>query len=52
MQDLRTLQAVKLNVGEEQFILRTELKGHAYDVFKAIGCRSPNRIMEHNVSGK
>lgn len=52
MQDLSSLQAVKLNVGEEQLILRTELKGYAYDVFKAVGCRPPNRIMEYNAFGK
>lgn len=49
-QDLRSLQAVKLNIGEEQFILRTELKGHAYDVFKALGYRPPNRIMLYEAS--
>ncbi|WP_073240324.1 hypothetical protein [Desulforamulus putei] len=32
MQDLRSLHAVKLNVGREQFIIRTELKGYAYGV--------------------
>lgn len=45
MLDLRKLHAVKFTIGQEEFILRTELKGNIFDIFKAVGSRPPKRIL-------
>ncbi len=39
-------------IGQEEFILRTELKSKIFDIFKNVGCRPPNRIFGTNLPYK
>ncbi|MDM7998723.1 MAG: transposase, partial [Dehalococcoidia bacterium] len=44
MKDLEQVKAVKVNLKDKSYLLRTELKGRAYDAFQAVGIRPPPRI--------
>jgi len=48
--DLRSLHAIKLTVGKEKVKLRTELKEGASHIFRAIGMRPPNRILQSTLN--
>ncbi len=43
MADLKRLQAMKVNLDGKQYLLRTELQGKAYEAFKALGLRPPEK---------
>jgi hypothetical protein len=45
LKDLKALKAIELTVEKKPLKLRTELRGDAGHVFKAIGMRPPNRIL-------
>jgi len=44
LRDLKASKAVKLNIGEEKYLCRTELAGKAYEAFKALGIRPPQQV--------
>lgn len=45
LKDLKALKAIELTVEKKSVKLRTELRGDAGHIFKAIGMRPPNRIL-------
>lgn len=47
--DLRALHVIGLNIGGRRVKLRTELKDGASHIFRAIGMRPPNRILESDI---
>ena len=46
MIDLENLKAVELEVGGKRYVVRTDLEGKAYEVFKAVGLRPPGKVLE------
>ena len=42
--DLNALRQIKLLMNDEEFYLRTELRGVCHDVFQAVGVAIPPRI--------
>jgi transposase len=46
IRDLKALHAIELNVEGKRIKLRTELREGANHLFRAIGMRPPNRIIE------
>lgn len=44
LRDLQSLRAVELNIGNDCYLCRTELKGNAYEAFKALGMRPPSQV--------
>ncbi|MFQ5722283.1 MAG: hypothetical protein ACE5GI_07305 [Candidatus Aminicenantales bacterium] len=42
--DLEALKAIKLELEGQYYLLRTELKGVANDVFRAVGVRPPKVV--------
>lgn len=46
MRDLKALHSIGLTIGNKKVKLRTELKDGANHIFRAIGMRPPNRILE------
>jgi len=46
MTDLEQLKAVEIVVGNQTYLARTDLTGKAYDLFKAVGLRPPNKVLE------
>ncbi|QJA05971.1 IS1634 family transposase [Thermosulfurimonas marina] len=46
MTDLERLKAVEVTVDGRNYLVRTELEGKAYEVFKAVGIRVPGRVLE------
>lgn len=49
MRDLKALHVIGLSLGDTKIKLRTELKDGANHIFRAIGMRPPNRILESEV---
>ena len=49
MKDLSALKAIKLTIKDKHVKLRTELKDGANDIFKALGMRVPNRILDSDL---
>jgi hypothetical protein len=43
MADLKRLQAMKVNLDGKQYLLRTEFQGKAYEAFKVLGLRPPEK---------
>ena len=43
MADLKRLQALKVNLDGKQYLLRTEFQGKAYEAFKVLGLRPPEK---------
>jgi hypothetical protein len=41
LKDLEQVKAVRVELGEHAFLLRTELVGRAYDALQAVGLRPP-----------
>jgi Transposase DDE domain len=41
MEDLSQLRAVRVRLDGERYLMRTELKGHAHEAFRAVGLRPP-----------
>ena len=39
MEDLSQLRAVRLRLDNDRYLMRTELKGHAHEAFRAVGLR-------------
>ncbi|MFZ5597893.1 MAG: IS1634 family transposase, partial [Bacillota bacterium] len=46
LRDLQSLRAVELNIGDDRYLCRTELKGKAYEAFKALGLRPPSQVVQ------
>lgn len=44
IKDLEQVKAVKVQLKDKSYLLRTELNGRAYDAFQAVGLRPPPRI--------
>lgn len=44
--DLEQLKAVEIGVDNQTYLTRTDLTGKAYDVFKAVGLRQTNKVLE------
>jgi hypothetical protein len=44
MADLKRLQAMKVNLDGKQYLLRTEFQGKAYEAFKVLGLRPPQKF--------
>ena len=44
--DLREVRAVWLNLQGKRYLFRTELKGFAHDLFKAVGVRPPLSVQQ------
>jgi hypothetical protein len=44
MADLKRLQAMKVNLDGKQYLLRTEFQGEAYEAFKVLGLRPPEKF--------
>ena len=44
MRDLNRLQAVRISLDGNDFLIRTDFEGNAYHVFKAAGVRPPSRV--------
>lgn len=49
MSDLKSLHAIGLTITNRNVKLRTELKAGANHVFRALGLRVPNRILEAEI---
>ena len=49
LRDLKALHVIGLNIGGQRVKLRTELRDGASHVFRAIGMRPPNRILESDI---
>jgi hypothetical protein len=41
MEDLSQLRAVRVRLDNNRYLMRTELKGHAHEAFRAVGLRPP-----------
>lgn len=41
MEDLSQLRAVHVRLDHDRYLMRTELKGHAHEAFRAVGLRPP-----------
>jgi len=50
LKDLKALKAIELTVDKKSVKLRTELRGDAGHIFKAIGMRPPNRIFSSELN--
>ena len=46
IKDVTRIKAVRLTVSGKEFIARTEIKGEAYQAFKAVGMRVPSLVVE------
>ena len=46
MMDVERLKAVEVAVDGKRYLVRTELEGKAYEVFRAVGMRVPGRVLE------
>jgi hypothetical protein len=44
--DLKALSAIELTVGEQRYLVRTELRPHAHAAFAAVGLRPPPRVQQ------
>ena len=44
LKDVEQVKAVKVQLKDKSFLLRTELKGRAYEAFQAVGLRPPPRV--------
>jgi len=44
MADLKRLQALKVQLDGTQYLLRTEFQGEAYEAFKVLGLRPPEKF--------
>jgi len=44
MRDLKQLQAVRINLDGQPYLIRTDFEGHAYQAFKAAGVQPPSRV--------
>jgi hypothetical protein len=44
MADLKRLQAMKVELDGSQYLLRTEFQGKAYEAFKVLGLRPPQKF--------
>ncbi len=44
MADLKRLQALRISVDGEEYLLRTEFQGKAYEAFKVLGLRPPEKF--------
>jgi len=42
--DLNDVKAIKLELEEQHYLLRTDFKGLANDVFRAVGVRPPKLV--------
>jgi len=49
LRDLERLHAVEVDVAGMRMLARTELEGTAYEAFKALGLRPPNRVQRLDV---
>jgi hypothetical protein len=52
MADLKRLQAMKVELDGNQYLLRTEFQGEAYEAFKVLGLRPPEKFQVLAESGK
>jgi hypothetical protein len=50
LQDLEQVKAVRVELDDRAFLLRTELPGRAYDAFQAVGLRPPPRLQSLTTS--
>jgi len=41
LEDLCQLRAIRVQLDNERYLMRTELKGHAHEAFRAVGLRPP-----------
>jgi Transposase DDE domain len=41
MEDLSQLRAVRVRLNNDRYLMRSELKGHAHEAFRAVGLRPP-----------
>jgi hypothetical protein len=41
LEDLSQLRAIRVRLDDERYLMRTELKGHAHEAFRAVGVRPP-----------
>jgi len=46
MIDLERLKAIELKISDKRYVVRTDLEGKAYEVFKAVGLRPPGKVLE------
>lgn len=46
MSDLAKLHAIEMTCREKTYLLRTELAGDAYEAFRVLGLRPPNKVQE------
>ena len=44
MRDLSQLQAIRMTLGSNDYLIRTDFEGHAYQAFQAAGVRPPSRV--------
>jgi hypothetical protein len=44
MADLNRLQAIRVSIDGQEYLLRTELHGMAYEAFEALGLRPPEKF--------
>jgi hypothetical protein len=50
LQDLEQVKAVRVELDNRAFLLRTELPGRTYDAFHAVGLRPPPRLQSLTTS--
>jgi transposase len=50
LKDLEQVKAVRVELDDRAFLLRTELPGRAYDAFQAVGLRPPPRLQSLTTS--
>lgn len=50
LRDLQSLRAVELSIENDCYLCRTELRGKAYDAFKALGIRPPSQVTQPDKS--
>lgn len=46
MADLDELKMVKMQLNGRSYLVRTELQGQTYELFRAVGARPPQRVTE------
>lgn len=44
--DIKKIKAVKFNVKDKKYVMRTEIQGEAYQAFKVLNLKPPLRILE------
>lgn len=44
MRDLNQLQAIRMTLDGNKYLIRTDFEGHAYQAFKAAGVQPPSRV--------